>query len=146
VSGSADNSLRLWHADGSFLRQLAGPTATVTSVAFSPDSQWIVSGSSDQTLRLWNADTGQQIGQPFTGHTDKVNGVAFSPDGRQIVSGSADTSLRLWDVPPASTWSDMLCDKLTTNMNRGQWSQWVSRDIPYYDEVCHGLPLAPETP
>ncbi len=146
VSGSADNTLRLWHADGSFLRQLTGPTATVTSVAFSPDSQWIVSGSSDQTLRLWSADTGQQIGQPFTGHTDKVNGVAFSPGGRQIVSASADTALRLWDVPPASTWSEMLCDKLTTNMNRGQWSQWVSPDIPYYDEVCHGLPLAPETP
>jgi WD40 repeat protein len=60
VSGSADNSLRLWDASsGKQLGpQLKGHTAWVYSVAFSPDGRRIVSGSGDKTLRLWDASDG----------------------------------------------------------------------------------------
>jgi WD40 repeat protein len=60
VSGSADNSLRLW--DASSGKQLGPPlqghTSLVSSVAFSPDGRRIVSGSGDNTLRLWDASGG----------------------------------------------------------------------------------------
>ena len=71
VSGSADNTVRLWDADtGQPVGQpLTGHTDVVSSVAFSPDGTRIVSGSGDKTVRLWDADTGQPIGQPLTGHT-----------------------------------------------------------------------------
>jgi hypothetical protein len=55
VSGSWDNSLRLW--DASSGKQLGPPlqghTDVVNSVAFSPDGRRIVSGSYDNSLRLW---------------------------------------------------------------------------------------------
>jgi WD40 repeat protein len=100
VSGSADDTLRLWDADTGqpIGGPLTGHTDMVASVAFSPDGHHIVSGSNDRTLRLWNADTGQPIGAPLTGHTGAVNGVAFSPDGHRIVSGSDDRTLRLWNA------------------------------------------------
>jgi WD40 repeat protein len=99
VSGSDDNTLRVWDADsGQLIGALAGHTDKVTSVAFSPDGHLIVSGGWDNSVRLWDARTGQPIGAPLTGHTDKVVSVAFSPDGRRIVSGSADGTLRLWDA------------------------------------------------
>ncbi|HEY9621592.1 MAG TPA: AAA-like domain-containing protein [Crinalium sp.] len=72
-----------------------GHTASVYSVAFSPDGQRIVSGSGDNTVRLWNLD-GTPIGQPVQGHTASVYSVAFSPDGQRIVSGSGDNTVRLW--------------------------------------------------
>ncbi len=100
VSGSVDNSLRLW--DASSGKQLGPPllghTSSVWSVAFSPDGRRIVSGSRDNSLRLWDASSGKQLGPPLQGHTDEVNSVAFSPDGRRIVSGSDDRTLRLWDA------------------------------------------------
>jgi WD40 repeat protein len=64
VSGSYDNSLRLW--DASSGKQLGPPlqghTDRVWSVAFSPDGRRIVSGSLDNSLRLWDASGGAPIG------------------------------------------------------------------------------------
>ncbi|MEP0880975.1 caspase family protein [Trichocoleus sp. ST-U3] len=74
-----------------------GHEGSVNSVAFSPDSQFIVSGSRDKTVRLWDIQ-GNAIGQPFQGHKSYVNSVTFSPDGQFIVSGSWDKTVRLWDI------------------------------------------------
>jgi serine/threonine protein kinase len=50
----ADTTLRLWDAaEGAELRCLKGHTASVTSVALSPDGRHALSGSLDQTVRLW---------------------------------------------------------------------------------------------
>jgi WD40 repeat protein len=66
VSGSFDNTLRLWDAaTGQPIGPpLQGHTKSVFSVAFSPDGRRIVSGSYDKSLRLWDAATGQPIGFP----------------------------------------------------------------------------------
>ncbi|MBC1270553.1 hypothetical protein GNF07_26250, partial [Trichormus variabilis FSR] len=65
VSGSWDNTLRLWNVNGQPIGQpLIGHEGAVNSVAFSPDGQCIVSGSWDNTLRLWDVN-GQPIGQPL---------------------------------------------------------------------------------
>jgi WD40 repeat protein len=102
VSGSYDNTLRLWDASSGrpIGSPLQGHTSPVSSVAFSLDGRRIVSGSWDSTLRLWDASSGRPIGSPLQGHTDTdwVVSVAFSPDGRRIVSGSEDKTLRLWDA------------------------------------------------
>ncbi|MEO0828760.1 MAG: AAA family ATPase, partial [Cyanobacteria bacterium J06642_9] len=47
---------------------VAGHTAAVESVAFSPDGKTLVSGSSDNTVRLWDRQ-GNPIGEPLEGHT-----------------------------------------------------------------------------
>jgi WD40 repeat protein len=96
VSGSADQTIRLWDLAGNPIGQpFQGHSASVWSVAFSPDGKTIVSGSADQTIRLWDL-AGNPIGQPFQGHSASVLSVAFSPDGKTIVSGSADQTIRLW--------------------------------------------------
>jgi len=77
-------------------------TGQVSSVAFSPDSRWIVSGSAlsqekPGEIRLWNAVTGQQI-RTFTGHGGLVRSVSFSPDGLRIVASGYDRIVKIWDV------------------------------------------------
>ncbi|MGV0746224.1 nSTAND1 domain-containing NTPase [Mycolicibacterium sp. XJ870] len=142
VSGSADQTLRVWDADSGepVGDPLTGHTGDVTSVAFSPDGTRIVSAGVDQTVRVWDAESGEPVVDPLIGHTDVVESVAFSPDGTRIVSGSTDGTLRVW--PGVARASD-LCDKLTNNMSREQWSESVSPDIDYV-EVCPDLPTAPE--
>jgi WD40 repeat protein len=64
VSGSRDNTLRLWDASSGrpIGSPLQGHTDRVFSVAFSPDGRRLVSGSDDNTLRLWDGETGAAIG------------------------------------------------------------------------------------
>jgi len=67
----------------------------VSSVCFSPDSNFIVSGSEDKTVRVWDWKKQREIKQ-LKGHTGWVNSVCVSPDGNFIVSGSDDKIIRVW--------------------------------------------------
>ncbi|MGH8906489.1 MAG: WD40 repeat domain-containing protein, partial [Egibacteraceae bacterium] len=64
----------------------------------SPDGARIASASADRTVRVWDAVTGQQLGQPLTGHANWVYGVAFSLDGARIASTSDDRTVRIWEA------------------------------------------------
>jgi WD40 repeat protein len=70
----------------------------VTSVATSPDGQFIVSGSWDKTIRIWNTDDGEIGIGPIIGHNEKITSISISPDGKHIVSGSDDCTIMVWDV------------------------------------------------
>ncbi|KAJ6541298.1 WD40-repeat-containing domain protein [Mycena sp. CBHHK59/15] len=100
VSGSSDNTIRIWDADTQMQvgEALQGHSGSVRSVAFSPDGRRIVSGSYDHTIRIWDADTQMQVGEALQGHSGSVLSVAFSPNGRRIVSGSSDYTIRIWDA------------------------------------------------
>jgi len=111
VSGSWDNTIRLWDAETSETigKSLEGHSDGVYSIAFSPNGSRIMSGSSDKTIRLWDAETGDAIGKSLEGHSFGVYSVAFSPNGSRIVSGSSDKTIHLWDaevsdIVPTSRW------------------------------------------
>ncbi|KAG6900375.1 hypothetical protein C0993_011725 [Termitomyces sp. T159_Od127] len=71
--------------------------AGVTSVAISPNGQFVAAGSLDTVVRIWDVATTQLV-ERFRGHKDSVYSVAFTPDGRGLVSGSLDKTLKYWDV------------------------------------------------
>jgi dipeptidyl aminopeptidase/acylaminoacyl peptidase len=80
-----------------FIRAFSGHTDSITSIAFSPDSKYVLTGSKDTTARLWDAATGAQV-RTFSGHTSWVNSVAFSPDAKYVLTGSTDHTVKLWDA------------------------------------------------
>jgi len=132
VSGSDDNSLRLWDAvKGVPLNEpLTGHTGRVTSVAFAPDGKHLVSGSFDKAVRLWDADKGIALGEPIVDATSRFVTVAFSPDGRHVASGGGDKIVTILAVLDA--WADSLCEKLPPprRMTDAEWNKWVG-NIPY---------------
>ena len=98
VSGSHDNTVRLWDMDTQTeVGTLEGHTENVLSVSFSPDGRTLASRGDDNTLRLWDLDTQTQI-HTLEGHTGSVESVSFSPDGQILASGGNDDIVRLWDV------------------------------------------------
>jgi F-box/WD-40 domain protein 7 len=94
VSGSDDNSLKVWNAvTGKLLKNLTGHTGGVWSSQMSGNV--VISGSTDRTLRVWNAETGKCT-HTLYGHTSTVR--CMHLHNRRVVSGSRDATLRMWDI------------------------------------------------
>ena len=97
VSGSNDQTIKLWDTESGAELATFKVHCHVTSVAFSPGGKQIASGGSDSTVKLWDAQSGVEL-SALKGHTRGVRTVAFSPDGKQIASGSLDSTIQLWDA------------------------------------------------
>ncbi|EKM75141.1 hypothetical protein AGABI1DRAFT_46849, partial [Agaricus bisporus var. burnettii JB137-S8] len=103
VSGS-NGSIGIWDmVDGTskFLTiEDLGPShsnAGITSVAISPNGQYVAAGSLDTIVRIWNIRSGVFV-ENLKGHSDSVYSVAFTPDGKGLVSGSLDKTLKYWNI------------------------------------------------
>jgi hypothetical protein len=103
----------------------------------SADGRYAVSVDvSTSDLQLWDVKTGRPIGQPLQGHGGTVRQAAFGAGDRSILTNGID-GVMVWPAPAG--WRDELCGKLTSNMTKAEWDQWVSPDIDY-QTVCPSLP------
>lgn len=103
LSGSQDNTLRLWNlATGQILQTFRGHDSWIRGVAFGQDGRLLISGSQDSTIRTWSLAGYEELrsfqGRALEGHADAVLAATFSPDQTQIVTASRDRTARTWDA------------------------------------------------
>lgn len=119
MSGGSDKAVHVWDLSdpAAPARVLTGHTATVWSVAFSPDGHSVASGSADGTTRIWdlrqanpNPSVLGQLTRAATttrdrpcfsdlilaAHPNDIYSVTFDKDGSELATGSADGTIRLW--------------------------------------------------
>ena len=95
---SKDNWIYLWDLDSKLsIKTFKGHKDHVTSLAFSPDGNYLVSASKDETIKIWDIKTGKVV-NTLKNHQDNVNSVAFSLDGKYMASGSDDETIIIWDA------------------------------------------------
>jgi len=115
VSGSKDNTVRLWcTATLACLQVGEGHAESVGAVCLptKPSSvgggslhapSWIVSGAKDLTLKVWGAggaSSGALLGKATVkAHTKDINGIACAPNDKLVATASQDKSIKLWQVP-----------------------------------------------
>jgi WD40 repeat protein len=100
ASGGHDRQIRVWDvASRVRLKQFAGHTRRVLSVAFHPYLPMLASASEDRTIRLWNL-ANRSAERTLLGHAQTVNAVAFSTDGHWLISASRDETFKVWRITP----------------------------------------------
>ncbi len=97
VSGSSDNTVKLWDVSTETSIAAFEHSDSVFSVAFSPDGMTLASASQDNTVILWDISTETNVA--ILEHGDWVHAVAFSPDGKPLASGADYGTVKLWEMP-----------------------------------------------
>jgi WD40 repeat protein len=104
VSGSNDETVRIWRRDGSLVSTLKGHKAEIYSVGVSDDGQTIAS-SSGQAVKIWRGNgsllanlTNVNTDLDFSGDARILfaSAMVISADGQTIAYGSWDNQLRIW--------------------------------------------------
>jgi WD40 repeat protein len=99
ASSGDDRRVLLWDAStGQQIDELRHThTATINSLAFSPDGRLLATGSSDFTVRILDIENDREL-VVLNQHTNFVSAVAFSANGQLIASGSTDETVKLWGL------------------------------------------------
>ncbi|KAK7109252.1 ribosome biogenesis protein WDR12-like [Littorina saxatilis] len=106
LSGSYDNTARLWSSSGQALMTIPGHSAPVKCVAWihhdeSQPVSTFVTGSHDQTALVWqwNRDTNEvDCCLSCSGHSASVDCVVVNSTGDLMCTGSWDRTLKLWST------------------------------------------------
>jgi hypothetical protein len=127
VSGSYDNSVRLWDAaSGAELACLSGHEETVTSVAFSADGGRIVSGSWDKSVRVWDAASGECL-EVIDGTAD-IEAIAVGNDQRpyRALARSGETVIENARTAAFAAVFPIELNVITTHPSGRQWAGAVA--------------------
>jgi WD40 repeat protein len=101
LSACHDNNVYLWYLNKATIKasKLAGHSAPVTEVCFSPSSSMFASSSFDHTIRVWNnSSVDNYPNNVIRSHTACVTSIDFSCDSRLLVSGSHDKTVKIFNV------------------------------------------------
>lgn len=103
LAAGTDKVIRLWkylpQLRKAILQELLDEhTASITCLAFAPDSKTLASASKDKTLRLWDVESGSsKLLSAKQGEVQSwQRSIAFSPDGQTLLTGGADGTITVW--------------------------------------------------
>lgn len=97
LASAGYREVKLWQRPSNVQRAAYAEEAAATSLAVSPNGQWLAIGRADNSIKLQNlADPNNK--KVLAGHAGPVTGLQFSADSARLFSGSRDKSIRLWNV------------------------------------------------
>ena len=107
--GEGDRAVKLWNASdrtavdlGEHKGSDSNEIFQVNSVAFSPDSKYLLSTGEDGAARVWQVENATQVAV-LEGHEGNVLDAVWHPTGQAIASAGSDNAIRIWQLPSGRT-------------------------------------------
>jgi len=136
--GYSDNFIRTFYLDDYRLKhEWQAHTNSVFTLAYTPDSGFLLSGSRDARLKVWAAEANYPLHEEIKAHLYAINHIEFSPDSEHFVTCSLDKSVKVWHT--ASLTLLKVIDKARhaghgTSVNRLLWSSFNKQLISASDD------------
>ena len=109
VSANVDSGIRVWSAQtGRQEMYLVPPDlkwGSVKSIAFSPDSRYLVAGENSGQVSVWDVENEVLLSRTEQ-HEHSVNSVTFRPGSTEFATGGDDGWIRVFDLsaPADEVW------------------------------------------
>lgn len=99
VSGSDDNTIKIWDARKKFVCHTLNNDYQVTATCLNDTAEQVISGGIDNDVKVWDIRKNEVVFN-LRGHSDTITGLSLSPCGSYVLSNSMDNTCRVWDIRP----------------------------------------------
>lgn len=98
LTGHYDGIIRAWDVKTGKQKLFpsTGHQDTVTAIAYSPDSKYLLSASSDKTICKWEVKPARLLWTVSA--ATKVTSLAYASDGKSFATTGEDKTIRLWQA------------------------------------------------
>uniref|UniRef100_A0AC35FD48 Uncharacterized protein n=1 Tax=Panagrolaimus sp. PS1159 TaxID=55785 RepID=A0AC35FD48_9BILA len=115
VTGSMDQSLKIWQIDTGFLTQiLVGHDDVVTCCCVSEDGKVVISGGQDKHIYIWDVQTGA-VKRSITAKS-VISAVQITFDNSLILSADQDGWLEAWSTETSKMYSSFNTHRQISNI------------------------------
>lgn len=84
-------------AESCLQRTIKSNTSPVSSIAISPNNEYILTGDCDGSAKIWCTQTGALL-HTLMGHNNLITSVVISPNNTYAATGDYDGSVKIWDT------------------------------------------------
>ena len=98
AAGFADGIVLIRDTNSGHSVEISHQIEAITSIAYSPDGQYLSVASDNYTIVTWDTKTSQSVYITYKGHTNLVTSMLWLPNGVYVASASADSTVQIWDV------------------------------------------------
>ncbi|KAK3092358.1 hypothetical protein FSP39_001863, partial [Pinctada imbricata] len=137
LSGSYDNTVRLWNIKGQPLLTIPGHSAPVKCVRWLSSDEdktcQFISGSHDQTILIWqwNRESNSvECVHACRGHAGSVDCVAINTHKDKFCSGSWDRMLKLWSAEMSAPGDEVQEEEEEVPSKKQKISKKVQTRVP----------------
>lgn len=78
------------------IHKFTGQKSSIKTIAFSPDSRFVVTGADDNTIFIYDLQFMKFVAK-FTNKMSYPSALTFTADGKKIISGNYDKVIRIWN-------------------------------------------------
>jgi WD40 repeat protein len=133
---ACEHAISIWTAvKDKEVRTLIDNGQSLTSVAFSPDGEFVAAASYDSHIHIWDFKNKQPIVSLKAANHGRINSVAFNSDGGMLAAGAEepdknDLPLKLWEIKHHSYQRVSFTDSKKCIVGRGVQGVTFSPSLP----------------
>jgi WD40 repeat protein len=140
IAGGGRDETRVWNISGSLARSISHPGDWVRSLAFSPDSQYLLIGHDSGQVRIYRTSNWSLLieyaSDPDADDNDEVWAASWSPDSSKYVLSTAELGLLLFNRTSSTPYAAYTGHGIPSGVDALAWCPINDPANPGYGKIA----------